>query len=118
LDRLSNGRFEPGFDAGHTPQEYAATGIQFDAPSVRKARLMESVEVIRRLVDGETVCYDGDHLRVDGAKIDRSHQERLPILSSGNGSSLLEHAGAHAAVLQLDPLLDLVQDVWLDGVCG
>lgn len=104
LDRLSNGRFELGLGAGHAPQEYAATGIPFDAPSTRKTRLMESVEVIRRLVDGETVCYDGDHLRVDGAKIDRSHQEHLPILVGGNGASLLEHAGAHADIIGLQGL--------------
>lgn len=104
LDRLSSGRFELGLGAGHTPQEYAATGVPFDVPSMRKARLMESVEVIRRLVDGETVCYEGAHLRVDGAKIDRSHQDHLPILVGGNGARLLEHAGANADIVGLQGL--------------
>jgi probable F420-dependent oxidoreductase len=104
LDRLSNGRFELGLGAGHTPQEYAATGVPFEPPTTRKARLMESIEVIRRLVDGETVCFDGDHVRVDGAKIDRSWQEHLPILVGGNGAALLEHAGANADIVGLQGL--------------
>ena len=50
LDRLSGGRFELGLGAGHTPQEYAATGIPMDPAAVRKDRLdRESLRVIRPL---------------------------------------------------------------------
>jgi probable F420-dependent oxidoreductase len=104
LDRLSNGRFELGLGAGHTPQEYVATGINLQSPQARKARLMESVEVIRRLVDGETVSYHGDHVQVDEAQIDAASQARLPILVGGNGAALLEHAGAHADIVGLQGL--------------
>lgn len=69
-DRLSGGRFELGLGAGHTPQEYAATGIELDGAQRPKRRLAESVEVIRRLVDGETMDHAGDHYRVEGARID------------------------------------------------
>ncbi len=76
LDRLSGGRFELGLGAGHTPQEYLATGIPLDSAAVRKARLMASVEIIRGLVDGELVDHHGTHHRVEGAQIDPSH---IPI---------------------------------------
>jgi probable F420-dependent oxidoreductase len=104
LDRLSQGRFELGVGAGHTPQEYAATGIGFEDPHHRKARLMESVEVIRRFIDGQVVTYHGEHVHVDEAQIDASHQERLPILVGGNGAALLGHAGAHADIVGLQGL--------------
>ncbi len=104
LDRLSGGRFELGLGAGHTPQEYPATGVRFDDARHRKARLMESVEVIRRLVGGELVTYHGDHVHVDEAQIDASHQKRLPILVGGNGAALLTHAGAHADIVGLQGL--------------
>ncbi|MEL7206688.1 MAG: LLM class flavin-dependent oxidoreductase, partial [Actinomycetota bacterium] len=39
LQHLSGGRFELGLGAGHTPHEYAATGITLDPPADRKARL-------------------------------------------------------------------------------
>lgn len=104
LDRLSRGRFELGLGAGHTPHEYAATGIGFEAPRHRKGRLMESVEVIRRLVDGQTVTYHGEYLHVDEAQIDASDQQHLPILVGGNGAMLLGHAGAHADIIGLQGL--------------
>jgi alkanesulfonate monooxygenase SsuD/methylene tetrahydromethanopterin reductase-like flavin-dependent oxidoreductase (luciferase family) len=47
----SGGRFELGLGAGHTPSEYAATGIERSAPAERKQRLAESVEIIRDLLD-------------------------------------------------------------------
>jgi len=104
IDRLSGGRFELGLGAGHTPQEYAAIGIGFDDAKQRKQRLAESVEIIRQLVDGETVDHAGEHYRIDGARIDPAHQDHLPILVGGNGAELLGHAGAHADIIGLQGL--------------
>ena len=104
LDRVSHGRFELGLGAGHTPNEYTATGIRFDEPRQRKARLLESVEVVRRLLAGEVVTYHGEHVHIDDAQIDASYQKRLPILVGGNGAALLGHAGAHADIIGLQGL--------------
>ena len=104
IDRLSGGRFELGLGAGHTPSEYDATGVERSAPAARKRRLAESVEIIRRLVDGEVVAHDGEHYRIDGARIDRAAQEHLPILVGGNGAALLAHAGRHADIVGLQGL--------------
>ena len=104
IDRLSGGRFELGLGAGHTPSEYDATGIERSAPGDRKRRLAESVEIIRDLLDGEAVEFDGEHHRVDRARIDPAQQERLPILEGGNGAALLAHAGRHADIVGLQGL--------------
>lgn len=104
LDRLSGGRFELGLGAGHTPQEYEATGIARSDPGVRKGRVNESVEIIRDLLDGKVVDHDGEHYRIERARIDPSEQERLPILVGGNGASLLTHAGRHADIIGLQGL--------------
>jgi probable F420-dependent oxidoreductase len=104
LDRLSGARFELGIGAGHTPQEYDQVSLQQDPPRVRKARLAESVEILRRLLDGELVDFEGEHYQIRGAKLDRSVQERLPIMVAGNGASLLGHAGAHADIIGLQGL--------------
>ncbi len=104
IDRLSHGRFELGLGAGHTPSEYDATGVERSAPSDRKRRLAESVEIIRDLLDGNGVDHDGEHYRIDRARIDRAEQERLPILVGGNGAALLAHAGRHADVVGLQGL--------------
>ena len=104
LDRLSGGRFELGLGAGHTPQEYTATGIARDPGARRKRRLAESVEIVRALLDGGAVDHDGEYFRIVGAEIDRSVQDRLPILVGGNGATLLGHAGAHADIIGLQGL--------------
>lgn len=110
IDRLSDGRFELGLGAGHTPHEYDETGIERLVATDRKVQLAEQVEIIRALLDGETVTYDGVHHRVSGAAIDRSHQERLPILVGGNGAALLGHAGAHADIVGLQGLGRTLED--------
>lgn len=104
LDRLSAGRFELGLGAGHTASEYAAAGIPFDPPATRKRRLVESVRIVRRLLSGETVDFRGEYYALDGARVDSSHQERLPILVGGNGAALLAQAGVHADIIGLQGL--------------
>ena len=104
LDRLSNGRFELGLGAGHTPQEYDATGVDRAAPIDRKRRLVESVQVIRDLLDGTSVDHHGEYYRFERARIDRSEQRRLPILVGGNGATLLSNAGRHADIVGLQGL--------------
>ncbi len=104
IDRISGGRFELGLGAGHTPSEYDATGIERSAPGERKRRLAESVEILRDLLDGEAVDFEGEYYRVDRARIDPAHQERVPILVGGNGAALLTHAGRHADIVGLQGL--------------
>lgn len=104
LDRLSNGRFELGVGAGHTPQEYMATGVGLVDASLRKQRLCETVEVLRPLLDGQPVTYHGDFINIDEAQIDAAFQARLPLLVGGNGAMLLEHAAARADIISLQGL--------------
>lgn len=104
IDRLSGGRFELGLGAGHTPHEYAHTGIELHPPATRKAALSERVEIIRQLLDGGTVDWAGEHHHISGAAIDRSASERLPILVGGNGDALLAHAARHADIIGLQGL--------------
>jgi probable F420-dependent oxidoreductase len=99
LDRLSGGRVELGLGAGHTPAEFIAAGIPFLSARDRKARLAELVEIIRRLLDGETVDHHGAHFDLTGAAVGRSPAERVPILVGGSGRSLLTHAAEHADIV-------------------
>lgn len=104
LDRLSGGRLELGIGAGHTSQEYTATGVHLVDPRLRKQRLCETVEVLRPLLDGKSVTYHGDFVNIDDAQIDPAFQERLPILVGGNGAMLLEHAAEYADIVGLQGL--------------
>jgi probable F420-dependent oxidoreductase len=100
LDRFSGGRVELGLGAGHTPAEFAAAGVPFAPARERKARLAEFVEVVRILLDGESVDFHGDHFSLTAASVGRrAVQERLPILVGGSGPALLTHAARHADIV-------------------
>ena len=101
IDHFTGGRIELGLGAGHAFTEYAAIGAPFDPPAVRKARLAESVEVLRRLLDGEEVTYAGEHHRLTGVRTMRALQERLPIMVAVSGARWLAHAAARADVIGL-----------------
>lgn len=104
LDRVSDGRVELGLGAGHSFTEYAALGLAFDPPAVRKARLAEAVEILRPLLDGKTVDHTGDHYQAVGAQTLRPVQTRLPLLIGVNGRAALHHAARHADIVALTML--------------
>jgi probable F420-dependent oxidoreductase len=99
LDRLSDGRVEVGIGAGHSFTEYAAAGLPFDPPSVRKQRLAESVEILRSLLDGSKTTFDGRHYTVESATIIRPKQRHVAILVGVNGKTALAHAARHADIV-------------------
>jgi probable F420-dependent oxidoreductase len=103
IDHLSRGRMELGIGAGHSFTEYAAIGARFDPAPERKARLAESVELLRRLFDGDRVTHAG-HYRLDGVELGPSAQSRLPILVGVNGRDALAHAAVHADTVGLTML--------------
>src|SRR5438132_11030659 len=110
IDHLSAGRLEVGIGAGHAFTEYAAIGQSFDPPRVRKARLAEAVEVLRRLLDGEEVSFAGAHYRLDKARTMRALPERVPIMIAVNGRAALAHAAQHADIIGLTMLGRTLED--------
>ncbi len=110
LDHLTGGRVELGIGAGHSFTEYAAIGQQFDPPAMRKQRMAESIEVLRRLLDGETVTFHGEHYDLTEVSTMRSLQPRLPILVGVNGKAALTHAAQHADTIGLMMLGKTLED--------
>jgi alkanesulfonate monooxygenase SsuD/methylene tetrahydromethanopterin reductase-like flavin-dependent oxidoreductase (luciferase family) len=87
LDHISDGRAILGLGGGWFEEEHAAFGIEFGSGfGERLDRLAESVEVIRRLLDGERVSHDGAFYTFRDALVaPRPVQPRLPILVGGSG---------------------------------
>ena len=110
LDRLTDGRVELGLGAGHSFTEYEAMGLAFDPPKVRKARLAESVEILRRLLDGESVTFSGEHHQLRDVQIARALQTHLSIFVGVNGPAALAHAARHADTIGLTMLGRTLED--------
>jgi probable F420-dependent oxidoreductase len=100
LATVTGGRFELGIGAGHMKSEYDAAGIPFDSGAVRVSRLEESARLIRSLLDGDAVDFDGAHYRVhaDAGTLVASPQTRVPMLVGGNGTRVLQLAGRMADI--------------------
>ena len=87
LDQVSGGRAILGLGGGWFEREHDAYGIDFGSGhGQRLDRLDEAVMLIRRLLDGERVTYDGPSYRFHDALCQpRPIQARLPILIGGSG---------------------------------
>jgi coenzyme F420-dependent glucose-6-phosphate dehydrogenase len=72
--------------AGLDPKAYPAIGEQIE-------RMEESVTIIKRLLDGETVTFDGKHFRTYDAKLYSLPERRPPIYMSAFGEQAAEVAG-------------------------
>ncbi len=100
IDLLTGGRFELGLGAGHTADEYASAGIAFDSAPVRVTRLEESVGILRRLLSGEEVSFDGEHYSLEAQRsFPMPSQRPLPLLVGGNGRRVLSIAARHADIV-------------------
>jgi probable F420-dependent oxidoreductase len=83
--------------------EYDQAGLRFDRGGVRVERLAESVAIVKRLFEGETVTFAGRHYRVTAHKIYPlpAQRPRPPILIGGNGPRLLTLAATEADIVGL-----------------
>jgi probable F420-dependent oxidoreductase len=111
IDLLTGGRLELGLGAGHAWPEYERVGLRFDPPGVRVARLEESVGIVRRLLDGETVDHEGAHYRLRGEQCQpRPLQARVPVIVGGAGRRVLALAAQKADAVGLTGLGRTRQD--------
>ena len=105
LDLLSEGRLELGIGTGYLEYDYAATGILLDPPGLRVSRLAESVQIVKRLLAGETVTFTGDYYTIREL-INRPQplqQPHPPLLIGGGGKRMLSLAAREADIIGLVP---------------
>ena len=86
LDDLSGGRLTLGIGAGWHAPEYEAFGLPFDH---RVGRFAEDLEIIARLLRGETVDLDGQWRQYRRAVLLPPPARRTPILVASKGERML-----------------------------
>jgi coenzyme F420-dependent glucose-6-phosphate dehydrogenase len=84
LDRLSAGRFNLGVGTGENLNE-GPLGYSFPKYAERAARMSEALDIMRRLLDGEKLTYDGEYYTTDRAKLYSPPVHDLPLFMAAGG---------------------------------
>ncbi len=104
LDVLSDGRVELGIGAGWAKEEYDSVGIPFAPGPVRASRLEEAVALVRLVLGGGVVSFEGEHYRLaDYEALPVPVQPRVPLLLGGGGPRLLRLAAREADIVGIVP---------------
>jgi F420-dependent oxidoreductase-like protein len=98
IDDLSGGRLILGIGAGWNQAEHDAFGIELPEPKRRLDMLEEGAIVIKSLLSGDDISFEGTHYRLDHASANpKPAQKPLPILIGGSGEKrLLNIVARHA----------------------
>jgi probable F420-dependent oxidoreductase len=107
LDVVTGGRFEFGIGAGWLRADYEQSGIPMDEPSVRVARLAESLEIMRAMWRDGSATFEGEHYRVAAAPGTPAPVTPggPPIVIGGGSRRILRLAGHYADVVSVVPSL-------------
>jgi F420-dependent oxidoreductase-like protein len=102
VDHISGGRLELALGAAWFEEEHRQLGFDFPPVGERIDRLEDAVEVIRRLMTGDDVSFEGHHVRLDHATyrprpVQRPHP---PIWIGASGEQ------------RMLPLVGRVADAW------
>ncbi len=90
LDRICGGRLNLGLGAGWFELEHTSFGIDYPPIRARLEALDESLTIIRGMLGGEAVTFQGHHYRTEQALCRPTpSQERLPIMIGGEGKRVL-----------------------------
>jgi alkanesulfonate monooxygenase SsuD/methylene tetrahydromethanopterin reductase-like flavin-dependent oxidoreductase (luciferase family) len=95
INELSSGRFMLGVGAGWYAQEHSMFGFPLPGPRRRVLALDEGAAVIRLLLTGETVSFDGEIFALSGARI--CPATPIPIVIGGGGERFTLRAVARHA---------------------
>jgi G6PDH family F420-dependent oxidoreductase len=109
LQILSDGRFTLGLGAGENLNEHVV-GAGWPPADVRHEMIMEALQIIRDLFDGEGyTSFRGEHFDVESAKLWDLPEKRVPIGFAAGGKQAATIAGELADVLvATDPVAELV----------
>ena len=107
LDVVTGGRFEFGMGAGWMTTDYDQSGIPMDRPSVRVARLAESLEIMRAMWETGSATFSGEHYQVTEAKGTPTPVTAggPPLVIGGGGKRILTLAGQYADIVSVVPSL-------------
>jgi G6PDH family F420-dependent oxidoreductase len=110
LQLLSEGRFLLGLGSGENLNEHVV-GEGWPMVEVRQAMLEEAIVIIRELHTGELVTWEGEHFRVDSARVWDCPDGGVPIGAAVSGPRSCARFGPLADhVIAVEPKASLIED--------
>ena len=99
VDHVSGGRLILGMGAGWFELEHKAYGIPFHTAGQRARRLVEAVEVVKRLFTQERTSYAGKYYQVEEAPFEPKavRKPHPPLLIGGMGPKVVQPLAARHA---------------------
>jgi alkanesulfonate monooxygenase SsuD/methylene tetrahydromethanopterin reductase-like flavin-dependent oxidoreductase (luciferase family) len=87
VDTISGGRAILGLGSGDIAWEFEQQGLEWGRFADRHAALVDTLEVVPRLLRGEKVSYDGKRFRVSSAMLSAAapQKPRVPVVIAGGG---------------------------------
>ncbi len=104
IDRLSGGRFRLGVGTGENLNE-GPLGYPFPKYAERAARMREALEIMRSLLDGDKLTFDGEWYRTDRARLYSPPLSYVPIWMAAGGPK-----SAALAATKADGIITSVRD--------
>ncbi len=92
LDRLCGGRFTLGVGTGENINE-GPLGYEFPKYAERNARMGEALTIMRSLLDGEKLSYEGEYYQTNHARLYSPPLGPVPILMAAGGPKSATLAG-------------------------
>jgi alkanesulfonate monooxygenase SsuD/methylene tetrahydromethanopterin reductase-like flavin-dependent oxidoreductase (luciferase family) len=86
VDEISGGRFVLGLGAGSVEIEHSIFGLPVER---RVSRFAESFEIVRRLLAGERVTFEGRYWSADDAVLLPEPARRVPMMAGSIGPRML-----------------------------
>jgi probable F420-dependent oxidoreductase len=107
LDEISGGRLILGLGAGWHQPEFEAFGFPFDH---RVSRFQEALQIIKPLLNGESVTFNGDYYHVqDCTIVPPGPRPSIPLLVGSGGPRMLRLTARYA---------DQWNTAWLGDAAG
>ena len=112
LDRLSGGRFNLGVGTGENINE-GPLGYTFPKYAERAARMGEALDIMRGLLDGEKLTYEGEYYSTDRAKLYSPPTGPVPIWLAAGGpkSAALAAEKAQGIITSVKDPADTIERV-------
>lgn len=120
VQEASDGRFRLGLGPSGPLVIENWHGAEFGNP-LRRTR--ETIEIVRQVVSGEVVSYDGEYFDLDGFRLRCDPPETLPIDAAAMGPKAVELAGRfadgwHAVTYTRDGIRDRLEDLERGAALG